>query len=419
MTATGNSLDCQWIENLARESGADDVGFAHVESPHLAVERSAIDDAMPDARTAISVVVKINPDNARSRWNSVVNQEFGYANKLVDEATAKLSRELMSHGIRAVHIPAGFPMDVQKWPERMWAISHKLVAEAAGLGKMGHSRNFLHPEFGSFSCLGAVLIDRDVSHYGEPLQDSPCIGCKMCAKACPTGCVGGDGEFTPLSCVVHNYRYRMGGFVDWVENVADSRNAAAYRNRVADTESLSVWQALTYSTEYTCCNCISACPVGIGKSRKPRKELIDDLLNRYGSVYVLAGSDAESRARQLYPRSSVRVVKSGVRADDARGFLNALPIVFQPGQSEGLDAVYFFSFTGESPCEATVKISQRRISVHDGNVGRADLHVRADSRTWMKILSGESSPLWAVLTGRLKLEGPKKLLDAFSKCFPK
>lgn len=414
----GELLDSKWLEELATKCGADDVGFAAVDSTHLISDRTAIADSMADARSAIAVVVRLNPDNARSKWNSVVNQEFGYANKLVDEVTGKLSRELVNNGIRAVHIPAGFPMDVQKWPERMWAISHKLVAEAAGLGKMGHSRNFLHHEFGSFLCLGTVLIDRDVSEYGQPLEESPCNGCKMCVRACPTGCVGEDGEFTSISCIVHNYRYRLGGFLDWVDNVADSKNAADYRNRVTERESLSVWQALTYSTEYTCCNCIAACSVGIGKPMKSRKELINDLLQRYGSVYVLAGSDAETRARQLYPPSSVKIVNGGARASDTKSFLKALPLIFQPGRSDGLEAVYHFTFTGESPCEGTVEIKHRKVSISDGHVGSADLHVTADSRTWLNMLSGEANPLWAVLTGKLKLKGPKKLLDAFSQCFP-
>ena len=42
----------------------------------------------------------------------------------------------------------------------------------------------------------------------------------------------------------------MGGFIDWVEQVADSKNARDYRSRVSDAESASMWQSLSYGANY-------------------------------------------------------------------------------------------------------------------------------------------------------------------------
>ncbi|HEV8430749.1 MAG TPA: hypothetical protein VGQ41_22800, partial [Pyrinomonadaceae bacterium] len=60
--------------------------------------------------------------------------------------------------------------------------------------------------------------------------------------ACPVGAIGADGAFNFSSCYTHNYREFMGGFADWVENIADSRDGKDYRRRVKDSESVSVWQ---------------------------------------------------------------------------------------------------------------------------------------------------------------------------------
>ncbi len=417
MGADTQSVDGTWLEQLAKEAGAEDVGFASVTSPLLEGERDAVSDTMPDARAFISLLVRINPNNARSKWMSVLNHEFGYANKLVDTVSADLSRRLMDHGIGAAHFPALFPTETKIVAGRAWPVSHKLVAEAAGMGRMGHSRNLLHPEFGSFVCLSTIVIDREVSEYRGPLEESPCTNCRMCVKACPTGAVAEDGRLNVVNCLVHNYRHRLGGFVDWVETVADSKSAADYRDRVDESDSLSVWQSLTYATEYTCCNCIAACPVGIGKLKKRPSALIDDLLKRSDRIYVLSGSDAEERARQLFPPSAVKVVKGGLHPGDPKSFFATLPLLFQPGQSAGIDAVYHFSLTGEDVHDATVEIRDRAVSVTDGLVGEADVHVTADANTWFGLLAGTANPVLAVLTRKMKVEGPRELLDAFSRCF--
>ena len=49
---------------------------------------------------------------------------------------------------------------------------------------------------------------------------------------------------------------------------------------------------------------------------------------------------------------------------------------------------------------------------------KADLHVTADSETWLGFLAKERSLLWALLRRRIRIKGSPKLLMAFGKCFP-
>ena len=39
----------------------------------------------------------------------------------------------------------GFPMEMDRFPGKIWVVSHKRVAVAAGLGRMGIHRNVIHP----------------------------------------------------------------------------------------------------------------------------------------------------------------------------------------------------------------------------------------------------------------------------------
>jgi hypothetical protein len=69
-----------------------------------------------------------------------------------------------------------------------------------------------------------------------------------------------------------------------------------------------------------------------------------------------------------------------------------------------------------TPADAPLSIE--KLSVKEGHVDQPDLHVTADSQTWIGILRKEKSMVWALLCRRIRPEGPLKLLVAFGKCFP-
>ncbi|MGE0606851.1 MAG: SCP2 sterol-binding domain-containing protein, partial [Pirellulales bacterium] len=98
--------------------------------------------------------------------------------------------------------------------------------------------------------------------------------------------------------------------------------------------------------------------------------------------------------------------------------LSGIPHTFQRGQSEGLNAVYHFTFTGKEPRTATVIIHEMTIQLAEGHEGTADLRLTADSETWLGFLAKERSLLWALLRRKIRIKGSPKLLVAFGKCFP-
>jgi hypothetical protein len=148
------------------------------------------------------------------------------------------------------------------------------------------------------------------------------------------------------------------------------------------------------------------------------KSNVRPLQQKQEPVYVVPGSDAEGHVVRRFPHKSVRRVGGSLHPQSIQGFLDGLPLLFQREQSEGLDATYHFTFTGDEPREATVVIRQRAVQVQEGYAGDADLHLTADSRTWLGFLAKERSLVWALLTRKIRFRGSPRLLTAFGRCFP-
>jgi ferredoxin len=320
----------------------------------------------------------------------------------------------------------GFPMEMDRWmTERVWVVAHKPIAVAAGLGHMGIHRNVIHPRFGNFILLGTVLVDAKISEYAKELDYNPCLECKLCVAACPVGAIGADGAFDFSACYTHNYREFMGGFADWVENVADSRNRFDLRRRVPESETVSIWQSLGYGPNYKSAYCMAVCPAGedvIGPYLTSKKAHMDDVVrplqSRPEPVYVVRGSDAEAHVQKRYPHKTVRHVRNSLRPRSIAALLQGMPNSFQRQAAGKLDATYHFVFTGSEQVEATVTIRAGKLTIEKGLQGEPNIKVTADAKAWLGFLAKEKNLLWALLTRRIRLRGNPKWLLAFGRCFP-
>ena len=419
-------LDSEWLRNLCLEAGADDVGFVEIDRPEIDKDRKDILAVFPRTKTLVSIVCRMNREPIRSPARSIANTEFHQIGDRVNEVCHRIVSVLESQGIRAINPAMGFPMEMDRWSTgKIWTVSHKLIAIAAGLGQMGIHRNVIHPKFGSFILLGTILTEAEVTYYDKQIDYNPCVKCKLCVAACPTGAIGADGHFNFSACYTHNYREFMGGFVDWVENIAESKNAKEYRSKVSDAETVSMWQSLSFSANYKAAYCIGVCPAGedvIGPFLDDRKNYLQDVVRplqeKKETVYVVPNSDAESYVARRFPHKTTKRVSNGLRSTSVKRFLRGLSLAFQRDQSEGLNATYHFTFTGEEACEATVVIKNKTIQVYDEHIGTPNLHVTADSRTWLGFLMKERSLIWALLTRKIRIKGSPRLLKNFGKCFP-
>ena len=418
-------LDAQRLRAACREAGADDVGLVEIGNPALDDQRDDILRYFPATQTLVSYVCRMNQEPIRNPARSTANLESHQTADQVHEVGRRLVAAMEREGVRAVNPSAAFPMEMDSGSGKGWSVSHKPVAVAAGLGQMGLHRCLIHPKFGDYVLLGTVLVAAEASDYDRPFAGSPCLQCKLCATVCPTGAISADGHFNFSACITHNYRDFSGGFTHWVEQLADSRNAAEYRRKFADAETASVWQSLTFGGVYKCVYCLAVCPAGedvIGPFLTDKRAYMDavvqPLRKKEETVYVVPGSDAEALVVRRFPWKHAKRVGNGLRPRSIKAFLNALPLVFQRERSAGLDATYHFTFTGKEESQATVVIQDKTVRVNQGHVGTAGLRVTADSRWWLGFLAKDRNLLWGLLRGKLRLKGASKLLSSFGKCFP-
>jgi ferredoxin len=427
MVGSPSVLDAVELRELCLEGGADDVGFVELDRPELAAQRIDILNFFPHTKSLISFVIKMNREPIHNPARSVANVEFHQTGDRVNETAHHIVGVLEARGIRAVNPAMGFPMEMALVGKgKLWVVSHKPVAVAAGLGHMGIHRNVIHPKFGNYILLGTVLVDADISEYQHALDYNPCLECKLCVSACPVGAIGSDGAFNFSACYTHNYREFIGGFTNWVEQIADSKNASEYRRRVTDPESASMWQSLSFGANYKSAYCMGVCPAGddvlapfVTNRAQYVKEVVRPLQDKEETVYVIPNSDAEEHVAKRFPNKHTKRVGNGLnRLRSIQSFLNGLPLTFQLNKSKGLDATYHFTFTGAEERRATVTIRNQVLEVLEGLEGSPDIAVTADTQTWLGFLAKERNLFWALLRRKIRIKGSPRLLLAFGKCFP-
>ena len=419
------ALNADWLRQLCLECGADDVGFVSVSRPAMAPHRADIARLMPGTRSLISLVARMHREPVKSTVRSVANHEFHEAYQAVNEASREIVRRLENLGIPALNSVAAFPMEVQDFPGKSWPISHKPIAEAAGLGKMGFHRNLIHPKFGNFIVLDTILVGRDIATETMPIDFSPCLDCKLCVAACPVEAIGPDGSFNFSACYTHNYRDFLGGFLDWTEQVAEASDRHDLRQRLTEGEIVSVWQSLSYKPGYKAAYCISVCPAGedvIAPYLEDRIAYVNNtvkpLQDKSETVYVLPGSDAEAFMSERFPAKRIKTVPWTIRARDLFSFLFNITLTFQRRKARGLNAVYHFTFTGRTPLTATISVKRNTLKVDLGHAGSADVHVTADADSWMSWLKSEFALDEAIAIGSIRIDGSRDLFDRLGQCFP-
>lgn len=427
------SIDAAWLRGECLEAGADDVGFVDLARTELDDQREMISEAFPWAQTLISIVKRMNPENVRTPARSVSNLEFHHSGDETNDIARNIAARLNRAGYRSANGAAmGFPMEVERWPGRMWIISHKPVAVAAGLGRIGIHRNVIHPRFGNFILLATIVVDASVTKESHTIDYNPCLECKLCVAACPTGAIHPDGHFDFTACYTHNYREFMGGFGDWAESLAESTSAADYRKKFTDAETVSVWQSLSFGANYKAAYCMAVCPAGeevIQPFLEDRGRFLGDVVRplqqKVETIYVSPESDAEDYAVKRFPHKNTKRVGNGLRPSTIAGFRNSLAIGFQKRRAANLDATYHFNFRGQENMKFQVRIKNGEIVVSDVKQSKADFILTIESKLWLAFMRKELSfsdliklP-YTILRGRFSFRGSPRWLLRFAACFPK
>ena len=310
--------------------------------------------------------------------------------------TVKLINALGGEGLTTT---IGWPQEVgQRWADKIWPLSHKLVAQAAGLGVIGTSRNFLH------RTLRRVLPDRhraSPTSSGRrttgPIDWNPCLQCNLCVASCPTEAIhAGRRRSTSSPATTTPTATRSPASSTWCA-ISPSARRASSASAGPTTRSPALWQALSFKVEYRCFNCVATCPAEIEHAFHDDRDVASPLPRRDAEA---AHAHARRRGRAVRhrhaqraraPRHPARRVADAdrprraldgagvrlvslrrIRTQNVDAMMRWMPQYFRPTEARGLAFTTQFELTGPGGGDWAMRIGDRALRGASGH----DRHAR-------------------------------------------
>lgn len=219
-----SGLTQEKLKKLILNLGADLFGLADMTNLKT-------DDFLIDAKLlakfpyAISIAKKLSKavlEEIIDHPTKLYFHHYRTINMFLDQLATRIASEIEKAGYLALPIPASQIVD---WQNQKAHLSHKRVAEAAGLGWIGRNNLLVTPEYGSQIRLVTILTDLPLK-ADNGKRSADCDDCYECIKVCPAEAIKERKEdFEHIKCF----------------------------------EKLKEFQKKGYSSQYICGVCVKAC----------------------------------------------------------------------------------------------------------------------------------------------------------------
>ena len=147
----------------------------------------------------ISLAVRLSGkiiDSIEDRPTKLYYYHYRQVNYFLDRLALGVTQFIQNRGGNSLPIPSSQTID---WEKQRGHLSHKEVAQQAGLGWIGRNNLLVNPEFGSRIRLVTVLTDFPISC--DKALENGCGECRDCLEICPAKAIRERTEdFDRLAC---------------------------------------------------------------------------------------------------------------------------------------------------------------------------------------------------------------------------
>ena len=139
-------------------------------------------EIFPQARSVVVVALNyFTPHQHQQTPATGKVSRYAWGDDYHDVVKEKLLSLLSWIKERVPHAEGKVCVDIQPMMDKAWAVR-------AGLGWLGKHSNVITPEHGSWVFIGELLLNLDLDHDNERIEDH-CGTCTLCIDACPTAAI--------------------------------------------------------------------------------------------------------------------------------------------------------------------------------------------------------------------------------------
>ena len=206
------------VRSIVFDSGADLFGVADLTDVKT-------DDFLLDSkllakfRYAISIAKRLSGavlEEIVDHPTKLYFHHYRTINFFLDQLATRVASEIEKAGYSALPIPAAQIVD---WQNQKAHLSHKRIAEKAGLGWIGRNNLLVTPEYGAQIRLVTILTDLPISPTPslspkvEEYKGGECSDCYECIKVCPAQAIKERKEdFDHLKCFEKLKEFQKKGY---------------------------------------------------------------------------------------------------------------------------------------------------------------------------------------------------------------
>ncbi|MCM8781628.1 MAG: 4Fe-4S binding protein [Candidatus Omnitrophica bacterium] len=187
----------QTLKKFAAELGAVGFGICDVKKEKENFNLSS--NIVENLDFAISIAVGLSKkilSEIVDKPTKLYFHHYRQANNLLDHISMRISIFIQQEGFNALPIPASQIVD---WQRQSAHLSHKRIAELAGVGWLGRHNLIVHPNYGAHIRLATILTDMPLLVDKGLKMD--CKECRRCIEVCPVGAIKeSQKDFDHLAC---------------------------------------------------------------------------------------------------------------------------------------------------------------------------------------------------------------------------